>query len=146
MSMKKISLIILLISLSSITLANGEFPEIKNFWLQAAPPNVAVMAAYGELVNNTNQDIILVDAYSPAFGATMIHQTKVVDGVAKMIHQAELVIKPSEKLIFKPGGFHIMLMQPKFLVNVNDGIKINLLYKSGDTKIIQELWFPVEKR
>jgi len=125
-------------------LAQAQLPEVKNYWLQAAPPNAKVMAAYATLNNTSGKDIILIDAYSPAFAMTMIHQTKIVDGVAKMIHQDELVIKPNDKLIFKPGSYHIMLMQPKFKINKGDEIKINLIYKQGDGTTIQEKWFPVE--
>lgn len=144
--MKKIILILLLLSLSISILAKASFPVMNNFWLQAAPPNAKVMAAYGTLINNTNDNIVLVDAYSPAFSMTMIHQTKIIDGVAKMIHQDEIVIKPHEKLVLKPGSYHIMLMQPQFQINKGDQIKINLIYKMGDQKTVQETWFPVEFR
>lgn len=144
--MKKNTLLLLLLLLSNPIIAWEKPPEINDFWLQAAPPNAKVMAAYGTLLNQSTDDIVLVDAYSPAFSMTMIHQTKVIDGVAKMLHQGELVIKPSEKLTFKPGGFHIMLMQPKFKVDKGDKIKINLIYKIGEKRAMQEIWFPVEKR
>ncbi len=133
---------LLLLSISA--LAHAQLPEVKDFWLQAAPPNASVMAAYGTLSNTSDKDIILVDAYSPAFAMTMIHQSIVVDGVAKMIHQDELVIKPNDKFTFKPGSYHIMLMQPKFKINKGDEIKINLIYKNGAQRIVQEIWFPVQ--
>lgn len=142
--MKKISLIVLLILSSFKLQAYTHFPKIYDFWLQAAPPNAKVMAAYGALINESSHDIVLVDAYSPAFNMTMIHQTKIVDGIAKMLHQNQLIIKPGEELIFKPGSFHIMLMQPKFKINNGDKIKINLIYLKGDKRQIQEIWFPVE--
>ncbi len=135
-----------LLLISTISFAQAEFPTIENYWLQAAPPNASVMAAYGELINNTDNEIVLLDAYSPAFGMTMIHQSVLVDGVAKMIHQDEIIIKPHNKLTFKPGSYHIMLMQPQFKINKGDKIKINLIYKKGNQKTVQEIWFPVEFR
>lgn len=146
MIMKKIIQVLLLLSLSNSLLADENFPEINEFWLQAAPPNAKVMAAYGTLTNQSKDDMVLVDAYSPAFSMTMIHQTKIVDGVAKMLHQDELVIKPNEQLVFKPGSFHIMLMHPNFKIITGDRIKINLIYKVGDKRQVQEMWFPVEKK
>ncbi len=127
-------------------LAQAQLPEVNDYWLQAAPPNASVMAAYGTLNNTSDKDIVLVDAYSPAFAMTMIHQSIVVDGVAKMVHQDKLEIKPNESLTFKPGSYHIMLMQPKFKINKGDEIKINLIYQQGNERIVQELWFPVEFR
>ncbi len=135
-----------LLLICTISLAQAQLPQISDYWLQAAPPNAKVMAAYGTLINTTNKDMVLVDAYSPAFDMTMIHQTKIIDGIAKMIHQDEIVIKPQEKLTFKPGSYHIMLMQPKFKIIKGDAIKINLIYKNGDEKLVQEKWFPVEFR
>lgn len=144
--MKKQFLLLLLVTGSFSALSKEYFPDINNFWLRAAPPNASMMAAYGELENNTDKDIVLIDAYSPAFNMSMIHQTKIVDGMAKMIHQGELVIKPREKLIFKPGSFHIMLMHPNFQMSVGDKIKIHLIYRIGDQRKVQEIWFPVEKK
>lgn len=135
-----------LLLISTLAFAQENFPDVSNYWLQAAPPNASVMAAYGELNNNSEHDIVLVDAYSPAFEMTMIHQSIVVDGVAKMIHQDEIIIKPNKKLTFEPGSYHIMLMQPLFKINKGDKIKINLIYKKGDKKTVQEIWFPVEFR
>jgi copper(I)-binding protein len=140
--MRLFTLLLLCIS----ALAGAQLPEVNDYWLQAAPPNATVMAAYGTLSNASDKDIILVDAYSPAFAMTMIHQSIVVDGIAKMIHQDELVIKPNDSLTFKQGSYHIMLMQPKFKINKGDEIKINLIYKNGEQRIVQSMWFPVEFR
>ncbi|MCF6318871.1 MAG: copper chaperone PCu(A)C [Proteobacteria bacterium] len=134
------------ISLTTLSLAKNDLPDIKNYWLQAAPPNAQVMAAYVELSNNTNKAITLSGAYSPAFEMTMIHKTLIVNGIAKMLHQDEIKIDPGEKLVFKSGSYHIMLMRPKFKINQGDKIKIHLIYQQGDQKMVQEIWFPVEFR
>lgn len=138
--------LIVLLLISTFSFAQEQTTKLTNYWLQAAPPNASVMAAYGELNNTNDKDIIIVDAYSPAFAMTMIHQSVVVDGVAKMIHHDEIIIKPHEKLVFKPGSYHIMLMQPQFKINKGDLIKINLIYKQGEDRQVQEDWFPVEFR
>lgn len=132
--------------ISTLSLAKNNFPNIENYWLQAAPPNAQVMAAYVVLSNNTNKAIILSDAYSPAFEMTTIHKTVVVNGIAKMLHQDGLEIKPGKKLVFKAGSYHIMLMQPKFKISKGDKIKIHLIYQQADQKIVQEIWFPVKFR
>jgi hypothetical protein len=138
--------LIVLLLISTLTFAQENLPVVSNFWLQVAPPNASVMAAYGELTNTSENNIVLMDAYSPAFAMTMIHQSMLVDGVAKMLHQDEIVIKSHDKLVFKPGSYHIMLMQPQFKINKGDLIKINLIYKQGEDKQVQEIWFPVEFR
>ena len=126
--------------------AKFEQPNLRNYWLQAAPPNAKNMAAYVEIHNNSDEEIALIDAYSPAFKMTMIHKTVVTDGIAKMIHQDKIIIKPHSKLVFKPGGLHIMLMYPQIKFSQGNQIKINLIYLYKNKRFVQETWFPVELR
>jgi copper(I)-binding protein len=137
---------ITLILLGSISLAYAQLPEIEDHWLRAAPPNANMMAAYGELTNTSDQDIYLVGAYSPAFHMTEIHKTIITDGIARMAHQTEILIKQGDSVSFKPGGLHIMLMRPLIKYDLGDLIKVNFIYQHADKNIIQEVWFPVEKR
>jgi len=143
---KNTSQFIVLLPISFMVLSQDGFPEVNNYWLRAAPPNAMMQAAYGELTNNTNGDLVLTNAYSPAFGMTEIHKTVITDGVARMIHQGELIIKKGAKLNFQPGGLHIMLMHPIIKFQQGDRIKINFIYQQNDKRIIQEIWFPVEKK
>lgn len=144
--MSKHLLNLLLILLSFNLYADDDFPELEDFWVRAAPPGSMMQAAYGTLTNNTEEDFVLIDAYSPAFKMTELHKSIVEDGVAKMIHQPKLVIKAGEQLVFKPGSYHVMLMHPVIKFGVGDSIKINLVYKDGDDKKVQEIWFPVERK
>ena len=137
---------ITLLLLCSISLASAQELEIENYWLRDAPPNASMRAAYGKLINPTDKDMHLVAAYSPAFQMTEIHKTIITDGIARMVHQPEIIIKQGDSVSFKPGGLHIMLMQPIIKYALGDQIKINFIYQQGDEKIIQEVWFPVEKR
>jgi copper(I)-binding protein len=137
---------ITLLLLSSISLAYAQFPEIENHWLREAPPNANMMAAYGNINNTTVKDMHLIGAYSPAFSMTEIHKTIITDGIARMVHQPEIVIKQGEVLSFAPGGLHIMLMHPIIEYSLGDLIKINLIYQHGKKNIMQEVWFPVQKR
>jgi len=137
---------ITLLLLGSISLAYAQLPIIEDHWLRAAPPNANMMAAYGKVINASDNDRHLVGAYSPAFSMTEIHKTIITDGIARMVHQPELLIKPGDSISFKPGGLHIMLMHPIIKYDLGDLIKINLIYQQDEKKIIQEVWFPVQKR
>ena len=139
-------LILLLSLVFSNCWAQNTALKIDNFWIQAAPPNAKSMAAYATVENVSDESITLLDAYSPAFEMTMIHKTVIIDGIAKMVHQEENKLKPHAKLQFKPGGYHIMLMQPLFKINQGDLIKINLIYLIHGKRVVQETWFPVEFR
>ena len=144
--MKQSVIIFFLLFSSFIVFADDTFPDINNYWLRAAPPNAMMMAAYGDLNNDTDKQKILIGAYSPDFGMAEIHKTIITDGVARMVHQAEIIIKPHEQLSFKPGGLHIMLMQPSKTISTGDKIKICLIYRQGDMESVQHIMFPVIKK
>ncbi|MBL4773072.1 MAG: copper chaperone PCu(A)C [Alcanivoracaceae bacterium] len=144
--MKKLSFILLTCLVSTAIMAGENFPKIENHWLRAAPPNAMMQAAYGELTNYSNEDKILIGAYSPDYNMIEIHKTTITDGVASMIHQPQLTIKPNDKLIFEPGGLHIMLMHPTKSIKAGEKIKICLIYQQGDKETVQHILFPVIRK
>ena len=144
--MPKIILTLVLFISSWTINAEPEFPETKDQWLRAAPPGSMMMAAYLELSNNSTKSEVLVGAYSPDFNLAEIHQTIIKDGMAKMVHQEEIKIQADQRLSFKPGGLHIMLMQPDKQFVEGDEVKICLIYKDGETTKVQHIMFPVVKK
>jgi copper(I)-binding protein len=144
--MKQFIIIFLLLFNTFNACADDSFPNINNYWLRAAPPNAMMMAAYGDLNNDTDQQKVLIGAYSPDFGMVEIHKTIITDGMARMVHQAEIIIKPHGQLSFKPGGLHIMLMQPSKAIKPGDDIKICLIYRQDDKELVQHIMFPVIKK
>jgi copper(I)-binding protein len=148
--MQKLLFIFLLFTGCYTVCAQGDeahqFPQMEDQWLRAAPPNAMMLAAYGQLTNNTHTDAILIGAYSPAFQIAEIHKTTITNGVASMAQQHQLMIKAGEKLQFQPGGLHIMLMQPKQKILAGEKIKICLIYQQDDKEFVQHIMFPVEKR
>ncbi|MBL4660075.1 MAG: copper chaperone PCu(A)C [Alcanivoracaceae bacterium] len=144
--MKKLSFILLICLVSTAIIAEEYFAKIENHWLRAAPPNAMMLAAYGQLTNDDDEDKILIGAYSPDFNMAEIHKTIITDGVARMIHQPQLIIKPHDQLTFEPGGLHIMLMHPNKAIKVGEEIKICLIYKQGDKELVQHIMFPVVRK
>ena len=57
--------------------------------------------------------VTIVGASSPAFGEVSLHETRIVDGVSRMRALPELRIAPGDSAVLKPGGMHLMLMQPQ---------------------------------
>lgn len=82
--------------------------EIIDPWLRQMPEGVTNTAGFMKIVNNTDKPLILEDVSLDWARMAMLHESKVVDGMAKMMHQEQLLIESS--LEFKPGGLHIMIM------------------------------------
>ena len=103
----------------------------RDAWIREMPPGMTMMAGYMELRNNTSRPQILVSANSPEFERVMIHRTIVKDGMATMEHASQIELTPNASLIFAPGGYHLMLMNPKRTLRASDPVVINLEFRSG---------------
>lgn len=105
--------------------------QILDPWVQAAPPNVKVLAAYLEIKNNGEQSQLLVNVSSPAFDQVGIHRTVMHGNMAHMEHLKELAIPPHVSVTLKPGGLHFMLMDAKKPLRVGDSVPMTLTFKNG---------------
>ena len=105
--------------------------SVRDAWVRESPPGVAMMAGYMELRNNSSRRQVLVAASSSGFETVTIHRTVVKDGVAGMVHAPQIELTPNARLIFAPGGYHLMLMNPKRTLRAGDPVVINLEFRGG---------------
>jgi len=105
--------------------------SVRDAWVRETPPGMTMMAGYMALRNNTSRSQVLVAASSPGFATVMIHRTIVKDGMARMEHASQIELAPNASLIFAPGGYHLMLMNPKRTLRAGDRVDINLEFRGG---------------
>lgn len=70
-------------------------------------------AGYFVLENRGNETIRVTAVSSPQFGRIEMHETVVENDVARMRPLEEIVIAPGERVVFEPGGMHLMLFEPR---------------------------------
>jgi copper(I)-binding protein len=105
--------------------------SVRDAWVREAPPGMTMMAGYMALQNNTSRLQVLVAASSSDFENVMIHRTIAKDGMAGMVRASQIELKPSASLIFAPGGYHLMLMNPKRTLRAGDPVVIKLEFRGG---------------
>jgi len=105
--------------------------SVRDAWVRESPPGVAMMAGYMALRNDTSRSQVLVAASSSGFETVMIHRAMVKGGMAGMVHASQIELTPNASLIFAPGGYHLMLMNPKRTLRAGDRIVINLEFRGG---------------
>jgi len=105
--------------------------SVRDAWIREMPPGMTMMAGYMVLRNNTSRAQVLVAASSAGFETVMIHRTIVKDGMAGMVHLSQIELAPIANLIFGPGGYHLMLMNPKRTLRAGDPVVINLEFRGG---------------
>ena len=97
-------------------------------------------AGYFTLHNETDKTVTLTGASSSACGMMMLHETKEMDGVAKMMHVMGIKVPAGGKLAFQPGGYHIMCMKPQASMVIGKSVPVTLKFADGKTLSAQ---FPV---
>ncbi|MFZ2301919.1 MAG: copper chaperone PCu(A)C [Gallionella sp.] len=111
--------------------ADGEI-QVRDPWVQAAPPNVKVMAAYLEISNSGKKPLALVGVASSAFEQAGIHNSVMHGNMVHMEHMKELVIPSNASVTLKPGGMHLMLTGAKKPLRTGDQVPITLIFKGGE--------------
>ncbi|KUL22382.1 copper chaperone PCu(A)C [Actinoplanes awajinensis] len=105
---------------------------IKDPWVKAAGAG-AMTAAFGVLVNDTDADITVAAAESPA-SPMELHEMTMKDG--KMVMQPKeggFVIKAKGTHELSPGGDHLMLMKPAKAIEAGDEVSFTLKLGDGST-------------
>lgn len=112
--------------------ADGGDIKVLDPWVQAAPPNVNVLAAYMEIKNDSGNPRILVKVSSPAFDQAGIHRSMMHGDMVHMEELKELNIPAHASEVLKPGGLHLMLTGAKKPLNIGDQVPMTLTFRSGE--------------
>jgi copper(I)-binding protein len=105
--------------------------EVSDAWIREAPPAASVLAAYMVIHNAgaASAEISLIT--SPDFGHVEMHRTVVENGVASMVPIGKLEIPPGEQITLKPGGTHLMLIDPRRPLHEGDTVTLTFQYTDG---------------
>jgi len=134
--MKNLSTALLFLGLAfqaSLSFAAGKV-QVHDAWIPEAPPVAKVMAAYMTIENTGSKPVTITGVSCDAFGMVMMHKTVTENGMSRMIHLDSLKVAPKSKAVFKRGGMHVMLMDPKHSFKVGD--KVSLTLETADKKKI----------
>ncbi len=133
------------LSLLAGTGACGAKPELsaKSAWVRLSPPGSA-SAAYLTVVNRLDVPVQLTAARAAGFGSVAIHETRIVDGQARMVHATPLLIPARGQVAFSPGGLHLMLMQPQAELTAGATVTIQLLFDGREPLSVDAVVRPVQ--
>lgn len=111
--------------------AQADELTVSGAWVREGPPTTQVLAGYARITNPGTQDITIVGARSPQFDTVEIHRTEIVDGMARMLAQPQLVIPAGGNVALEPGGLHLMLIQAQKPLVSGDRVEIQLQLNNG---------------
>ncbi|RRU22233.1 copper chaperone PCu(A)C [Stenotrophomonas sp. 278] len=104
---------------------------LEQGWVRMPPAQMPMSAGYGVIHNRCKQAVSVVAAGSKAFAEVTLHETTVVNGVSRMREVERLPIAAGAKVELKPGGLHLMLMQPEVTLTEGRELPLRLSLEDG---------------
>ncbi|HTZ79963.1 MAG TPA: copper chaperone PCu(A)C [Stellaceae bacterium] len=131
--MRKMFVLAAFFLLTGVSLAAAQTSgiEVQKAWARATPGGAKTAAVYLTLINKGNAPDRLVSVSTPAAGMADVHTTVTENGVMKMRPTGPLEVKPGTPTVFKPGGYHIMLMDLKGPLVAGQKIALSLTFEKA---------------
>ena len=129
MSLRALGLGILL---GACAVAAHAAPQVSHAWIRWLPGNLPA-AGYATIKNPSTTAVQLVSADSTGYASVMLHQSLQHDGVERMQMVDAMPIPAHGSAALAPGGYHLMLMQPKGKVAPSDVVPVRLHFSDGST-------------
>jgi periplasmic copper chaperone A len=108
---------------------------VENAWIRQAPPGTAMLAGYGVLHNIGDAPVTVTGADSADFGSASLHKSSNENGMEHMQPLGDITLAPGQRVTFAPGGNHIMLMQPKKELRLDESVPIHIVTKDADSTV-----------
>lgn len=112
---------------------------VENVWVRPIQAKAnRPTALYMEITNKLSEDDKLVRVLATGISErTEIHQSFMENGIMKMSQIDNLLIPANNKAVeFKPGGLHIMLIDMRIDLALDEEIEVELQFeKSGSKKV-----------
>lgn len=88
-------------------------------------------AIYLVIDNPTSQADTLLSASTDVAASTELHQSSMENGMMKMEPQEKVPIDARSKVVFEPGGLHVMLVGLKQDLHPGDSIRLTLNFEKA---------------
>lgn len=125
-----------LLSVSACEREVGPPLEISETIVFAPLPGSNAAVAYLTLTNHSGSDIVIDSISSPQFASVMLHETQIVDGIARMVMLGSLRIPAQSSIELAQGGKHIMLLQPTQAADPGRSVTLHINYDGAGLLIV----------
>lgn len=125
------------VATSSAVFAAGLADQVSivDPYVRLAPPGAKVAGAFMTLKNAGDKAAAVVKAESAAAGVTELHSHINDNGVMRMRQVKEIIVPAKGETAFKPGSYHVMLIDMKAPLKEGDHVMITLGFADGSSKV-----------
>lgn len=107
--------------------------SVAHPWLRMPPPGAKSAGAYLRIRNGSSEDVALQSVQSELAASSSLHETTMVDGVARMRELTDgLEVEANEEVSLEPGGIHIMFADLQRELSVGDLIPATVVFANGE--------------
>ncbi|WP_246794066.1 copper chaperone PCu(A)C [Burkholderia perseverans] len=99
--------------------------------IRAMPAGIP-SGGFFEIANSGAKPVDLTDVATDAFGMAMLHQTQSNGSMSKMVMVDKATVPANGTLSFAPGGYHVMLEEPKQALKVGTTIPLTFTFSDGE--------------
>jgi copper(I)-binding protein len=128
MSKKLIHALIAALALLAGT-AHAQNVEVRDAWVRTTVQGQKASGAFMKLT--AREGTRLVGADSPVAGITEVHEMKMEGDVMKMRAAPDVELPAGKTVEFKPGGYHVMLMDLKTPLKKDSTVPLTLMFKDA---------------
>lgn len=124
---------ILLLALALATpllMAAGPGPRLTDGWIRVLTPQLPA-AGYFVLNNPGDRPLELTGASSPACGYLLLHESITTNDTARMATVKRVTVPAHGRLVFQPGGYHLMCMPAASQLRPGESTPVSLRFKGG---------------
>ncbi len=115
---------------------------VQQPWARATPKGAKTGAAYMTLKNNGASVDRLMSATTPVADQVQFHKETEDNGVSRMREVRNVELAPGDKIVFKPGEMHMMLVGLKQPLIEGETLPLTLRFeKAGNIDVT----LPIEK-
>mgnify|MGYP004718196453 CR=1 FL=1 len=110
-------------------------------WLRVLPGSLPA-GGYVTFENTSDRALSIVAAQSADYADAMIHRSSTEGGMGRMEMMDSVPLPPKGKVAFTPGGYHVMLMQPRHAIKAGDSVTVTFKLSDGEMLPVQLLARP----
>lgn len=107
--------------------------KADNGWVRWVPPVSPNSAAYFTLHNVSDKAVDVVAAESDAARAVELHTVVKTGDLMQMTPVEKVAVAAGDKVEFKPGSYHVMLIDLKQPLEKDSQVKLTLRFADGES-------------
>ena len=106
-------------------------PVVRDGWIRLLPGGMPMHGGFARIDNPCAVAQKITAVASDAYGDASLHETTLVNGISRMRALPALVVPAHGSVELKPGGLHLMLMDPKKPLKPGDHVVLRFSAGNG---------------